>query len=103
MKNPDEPYRIDLDGDGLNDDLAPALVAAARDLVVVPSTFQQPFLVDGEHGQKIIRRITECVRCLEDNVIVHPDTISERVGHLTRFHGYRMDGHQYDNDNHQVA
>jgi hypothetical protein len=103
MKKPNEPYEVETDGNGLNTDLSPLLIEAALDMPVRPSTFERPVLVDDEEDQHIERRTTECVRCEADNVVIWPDTTAERVGHLTREHGYRMDGRRYDNANAMVA
>jgi hypothetical protein len=104
VKKPNEPYELELDEDGMNTDLAPALIDAARALPTYPSEFDRPVKVDEEDKEgdmpfRIVHRSTACTRCAEDNVVIWPDTLDQRVGHLTREHGYRMDGHRYDNAN----
>lgn len=107
MKKPDEPYCLETDEEGLNTDLAPGLVDAARTMTVYLSKFERPVRVDtpesDDQAFRIESRTTECVRCGADGVIIWPDTLDQRIGHLTRDHGYRMDGHRYDNENAMVA
>lgn len=106
MKPHNKPYDIETDPDGLNTDLAPALVDAANALTVYPSLFARPVRVETEEDDqpfRIERRETECMRCEADDVVIWPDNVVERVGHLCRDHGYRMDGHCYSNDNRVMA
>ena len=106
MKKPNEPYVLETDDEGLNTDLAPALVHAARTMTVYLSKFERPVRAHTEEDDKPFRiesRTTECVRCGADGMIIWPDTLDQRIGHLTRDHGYRMDGHRYDNENAMVA
>lgn len=103
MKDPNQPYEYEVDGDGLNTDLAPTLIETARALGVHASVFDRPVRVetpeDEDQPFRIERRETPCVRCVDDDVVIWPDNVVERIGHLTREHGYRMDGHRYDNAN----
>lgn len=107
MKDPNEPYDIQTDDEGLNTDLAPSLVDAARTLGVHDSSFARPVRVetpeDEEQPFRIERRDTPCVRCDQDDVVIWPDNVVERIAHLTRDHGYRMDGHCYSNANEVMA
>lgn len=101
MKKPNQPYEIETDLEGLNTDLAPELVDRARELPVYPSSFEKPVRIDDEHadgGFRIEHRHTVSIRCLQCDMLIWPDTLANRVGHLTRDHGYRMDGRRPEDD-----
>ena len=99
MNDPLALYTIETDQCGLNADLAPELVAAAAVLPTVPSTFDRTV---GETQAERRRVTTECVRCTDDDVVIWPDDLVQRVAHLTLCHGYRMDGRRYDGANQVV-
>lgn len=101
MKKPNQPYEIQTDLEGLNTDLAPELVDRARELPVYPSSFNKPVRVDDEGadgGYRIEHRHTLAIRCQHDDMLIWPDTLAQRVGHLTRDHGYRMDGRRPEDE-----
>lgn len=93
MKNPNGPYVIELDADGLNTDLAPGLVAAARAWPTYRGTNEAGEFAD---------RWGPIIRCGQCDGRIHPDDLAARVGHLTGSHGYRMDGRRFDNANQEV-
>lgn len=101
------PYEITVAADGLNADLAPELVEAARALPVYLSSLRFPVQGPAPDGSKlpfaVRHREVSCVRCVVDDVVISPDNLAERVGHLCRDHGYRMDGRRYTDRNEAVA
>jgi hypothetical protein len=106
MKSPFEPYTIETDFLGLNTDLADELVAAAMRLELYPSTFEATVRVESDLpdvGFTLEHRTTPCHRHLGCDMVIWPDNLHGAVAHLTRDHGYRMDGHQYDNENQVIA
>lgn len=101
-----KPYEITADGTGVNIDIADELYILAANLPVYKSSFARPFQVetpDEETPFRIERHSEECIRCADDDMVIWPDTPAKRIGHLTRDHGYRMNGLRYTNDNTVVA
>jgi hypothetical protein len=97
-------YEIHVDADGLNRDLHPDLVAAARMLLCYEST---RIAVTGQYPDQT-RVPVPALRCYEcDGVLISPllypqMDMATKVGHLTLCHGYRMDGKRYDNQNNMI-
>jgi hypothetical protein len=100
VKKPNQPYEIETDLEGLNTDLAPELVRRARELPLYASSFEKPTRVEDDsiEGFHIEHRTTPALRCLHDDMLIWPDTIAARCGHLCRDHGYRMDGRRPDDE-----
>lgn len=94
-----DEYEIHLTDEGINEDLAPALVQAARDLMVYISD-RTPVRPPPEQAMRMI----PVVRCFLCDTVITGETatapsLAGRVGHLTACHGWRMDGHRYDDHN----
>ena len=84
--------------------IAPALVALAERWEVYPSSFDMvsATVVDGEIVKTVT--VTECERCKACDVALVPPADPQRVlRHLLAFHGYRMDGRQFDNANNLIG
>jgi hypothetical protein len=98
------PYEIRVDEDGLNRDLHPDLVAAARQLLFYEST---RVAVSGQAPDQS-RTVVPALRCYGcDGVLISQlpfplMDLAAKVGHLTLLHGYRMDGKRYDNQNNMI-
>lgn len=100
MTRPGQAYEIETDVHGINMDVDTSLVIKADELPVYPCTFERPVRVDDDspEGFHIGHRTTEAVRCEHDDMLIWPDTTANRVGHLTRDHGYRMDGRRPEDE-----
>jgi hypothetical protein len=76
------------------DQLDPGLAALAAELDLyedAPTPMSLVFLGD-----------VTIMRCRECDGMVFPEDFSGRLGHLLLEHGYRMNGHRYDNRNREV-
>jgi hypothetical protein len=93
------PYVLVLDDEGLNRDLHPDLVQAARDLSVYAST---RWHTSGAYPD-FVRTEVEALRCRSCDGVLPSTDLAGRVGHLTLCHGWRMNGQQYDDQNRVIG
>jgi hypothetical protein len=96
-----DPYRIEVDEEGINKDIARALIELAR---TWPTHMDHASSQTGFPGDEDRRTVTvPCERCNECDGRIFPENLEGRLHHLFLEHGYRMDGSQFNGKNELVG